>query len=177
ISLEDFRRFHEALGLRVPGATRFHPFFHEIVSVEMVEPTERPIELIRQVWPPLMLGDMMFSRGGCHVAGGSDHIVKDVAEHSILYWADRRKHRQCEDQSYGWGSNSQWRTALRRDYQTPTGYSYNVDGAESLNEASGVVEGVETTTWVELVRHRCVIRAELTAPDPYPYCYAYEEES
>ncbi|MDO9020692.1 MAG: hypothetical protein Q7V43_27450, partial [Myxococcales bacterium] len=109
--------------------------------------------------------------------GGSDHIVKDVAEHSILYWADRRKHRRCEDQSYGWGSNSQWRTALRRDYQTPTGYSYNVDGAESLNETSGVVEGVETATWVELVRHRCVIRAELTAPDPYPYCYAYEEES
>jgi hypothetical protein len=175
VSVEGFHLFHEAIGFRVPEPTPFHPFFHEIIGVRQAASPESPIEVIGQAWPPLMLGGMMFCRAGCVVSSGSAHVVKDIAERSKLFWAFRRKDRPCDDQSHGWGSNSQWRTRLRRDYQSPGEYRYNVDGEESLNAAAGTVDGVEVPTMVEVVRHRCRVRTAADDSGLYPFPYTYTE--
>jgi hypothetical protein len=170
-----FQLFHEAVGFHVPAPSAFHPFFHEIIGVRQVSPPETPIELIDQAWPPLMLGDMMYCRAGCVVSGGTEHVVKEVAERSKLYWSFRRKDRPHSDQSHGWGSNSQWRTQLRRDYWSPGRGRYNVDGKESLNELTGSADGVAVTMMVELIRHRCLIRTAVDDSDLDPYRYTYTE--
>jgi hypothetical protein len=175
ISVEGFHLFHEALGFQVPQVAGFHPFFHEIVGVRQAPAAEAPIAVVEQVWPPLMLGTMMFCRAGSLVTGGTTHIVKEVAERSKLYWTFRRKDRPYGDQSHGWGSNSQWRTRLRRDYQSPPGFHYNIDAEESLNAATGRVDGLEVPTMVELVRHRCMVQTAVDDSDLYPYRYSYTE--
>jgi hypothetical protein len=175
ISLEGYQFFHEALGFSVPENMGFHPFFHEIVGVQPTTLAESPIEIIEQVWPPLMLGGMMFCRAACIVSGGSSHVDKKIAESSKLYWTFRRKDRPCEDQSRGWGSNSQWRTRLRRDYQSASGFHYNVDGEESLDIAIGNVDGIEIPAMIELVRNRCMIRMAIDDCDLYPYRYLHTE--
>ncbi len=175
VTVDGFRRFHEALGFHVPDAVPFHPFFHEIVGVEQSASAQQPIGVEREAWPALMLGAMMYCRAGCFVMGGERHVVKEVAERSTLYWAYRRKNRRAEDASLGWGSNSQWRTQFRRDYRTRMGFRFNVDREESLNDTSGAIEGVDVTTWVELVRHRCLIRTIPDALDLDPHYYSYDE--
>jgi hypothetical protein len=177
ISVEGFQLLHEALGFSVPTAVPFHPFFHEIVGVRQVTPSDTPIAIAEQVWPPLMLGNMIFCRAGCVVSGGVNHVVKDIAERSKLYWTFRRKDRPYADQSHGWGSNSQWATSLRRDYQSPTGYHYNVDAEESLNARTGTVRGVDVAVMIELLRNRCLIRTAVDDSDLYPYRYAYTESA
>lgn len=177
LSVEGFRLFHEAVGFRVPPAAPFHPFFHEIVEVrQAADPAVRP-ETVGELWPTLMLGDMMYCRGGCAVTVGAEHAVKATAEGSKLYWAFRRKNRPYEDQSHGWGGNSQWRTRLRRDYATPSGFRYNVDGGDVLNTATRAVDGTDAATLIELVRHRCLVRTALPDTDFYPYSYAYREDT
>jgi hypothetical protein len=175
ISVESYQRFHEALGFRVAEAPEFHPFFHEIVHVRQSPIAETPISVVEQLWPPLMLGSMMFCRAGAAVTGGVAYVVKYVAERSTLYWTFRRKDRPCADQSHGWGSNSQWRTRLRRDYQSLAGFQYNIDAKESLNLATGTVDGLDLPVMVELVRNRCMIRTALDDSDLYPYQYSYSE--
>lgn len=175
VSVEGFRRFHEALGFRVPEAGGFHPFFHEIVGVRQAADAHAPIEIVEQAWPALMLRSMMFCRAGCIVSSGTAHVVKEVAERSTLYWTFRRRDRPCQDPSHGWGGNSQWRTRLRRDYQSPSGFHYNVDGDESLNAVAGGTRGVPVEAMIELVRHRCMIRTALDDHDLYPYPYSYTE--
>jgi hypothetical protein len=175
ISVEGYQLFHEAVGFRVPEVGSFHPFFHEIIGVQQRSPAGTPVEVVERVWPPLMLGDMIFCRAGCIVSGGEAYVVKDVAERSKLYWTFRRKDRPCADQSHGWGSNSQWRTRLRRDYQSPAAFLYNVDGQESLNTARGSVDGIDVSTMIELVRNRCLFRSAIDDSDLYPYRYTYTE--
>jgi hypothetical protein len=168
ISVEGYQRFHESLGFRVPQAAGFHPFFHEIVGVRQAAVAETPIEIVEQAWPPLMLGSMMFCRAGTIVSGGAAHVVKDVAERSKLYWTFRRKDRPYADQSHGWGSKSQWRTQLRRDYRSPRGFHYNVDAEESLDAATGSVDEIDVPAMIELVRNRCMIRTAVDDSDLYP---------
>jgi hypothetical protein len=50
-----------------------------------------------------------------------------------------------------------------------------VDGEESLNAATGAVDGVDASTMLELVRHRCLIRTVADDSDLYPYRYTYTE--
>src|SRR5688572_6357517 len=123
-----------------------------------------------------MLGNMMFCRAGCVVTGGRGHAAADIAGRSRLYWTIRRKDRPCHDPSHGWGSNSQWRTALRRDYQTSDGFHYNVDARESLNTAGEVVDGLPRSVMIELVRHRCFVKTALDDSDLYPYSWSYSED-
>jgi len=175
VSGEGYQLFHEALGLHVPTVRAFHPFYHEIVGVTQAGAAAAPIEVVERRWPALMLGGLMYCRAGCVVAGGSDHVVKDVAERSTLYWTFRRKDRPCNDQSHGWGSNSQWRTQLRRDYRTSSGFHYNVDAKEDLSLAGDTVGGLSLEAMRELVRNRCMIRTAIDDSDLYPYPYSDTE--
>lgn len=175
ISLDELQQFHEMMGFRIPKPTAFHPYFHEIIAVKQSSHADAPIELVDQAWPVLMLGDMMYCRAGCVVAGGTNQLIKEIAERSKLYWAYRRKNRPYEDQSHGWGSNSQWRTRLRRDYQTSDGFRFNVDGDKSLNGITGNIDDDEVSTLLELVRHRCRILTHANDDEFYPYPYSYSE--
>lgn len=169
-SLEGYELFHAAMGFHSPEVAAFHPFYHEIVGVIQSDEPTASIELVEQHWPPLMLGKMMFCRGGSIVAGGAEHVVKHIVERSTLYWTYRRKDRPCSDQLYGWGHNSQWRTALRRDFCTPSSFHYNVDAEEDIDSADETFVGVSRETMRELVRHRCLIRTAVDDTDLYPYC-------
>lgn len=175
ISPEGFRQFHESLGFRVPAPTPFHPFYHEIVGVEQAGSPEAPIEVAREAWPALMLGDMMYCRAGCIVSGGAAHVAKEIAEQSKMYWSFRRKDRPCEDLSHGWGSNSQWRTSLRRDYRSPAGFHFNVDGRESLNADAQDIDEIGRTAMLELLLHRCMTRTATDDADLYPYPYRFDQ--
>jgi hypothetical protein len=175
ITVEGYQLFHEALGFRVPDERAFHPFYHEIVRVQQESPASTPIAIVEQLWPGLMLGDMMFCRAGCVVSGGTDHVVREVAERSKLYWTFRRKDRPYDDLSHGWGSNSQWRTQLRRDYRDADAFHYNVGAGESLNVERDTVDGLSTDAMRELVRNRCMIRTAVDDSDLFPYRYAYTE--
>jgi len=77
-----------------------------IVAVIPSDDADEPITLVKQHWPTMMLGAMMFSRGGVTVRGGRNQIRKEVAEESTLYWAYCRMNRRTMDLSVGWGSNS-----------------------------------------------------------------------
>lgn len=158
VTADAYAAFFESLGFEVVPPRPFHPFYHEITVVEQNSPDDEPIAVVRELWPALMLGDLLFMRAGCGVRGGTERLDAATATGGALYWAYTRADRPCEDRSHGWGSNSQWRTSHRRDYRTPVGYLYNADGDESLDGRSGVVEGVDAAVWAEVVRFRCLLR-------------------
>jgi hypothetical protein len=176
VGVEGYQLFHEGLGFHVPDDADFHPFYHEIVRVCPTAAAAAPIEVVEQLWPPLMLGSMMFCRAGCVVSGGADHVVPAIAERSKLYWTFRRKDRPCHDLSHGWGSNSQWSTPLRRDYRAPNGaFHYNVGAREPLDLARDVVDGLSSRALQELIRNRCMIRTAIDDSDLHPYRYSFAE--
>jgi hypothetical protein len=170
VSLEEYVRFMESFGFHRIERRGFHPFFHEVVSVEPSDDPEAGIEVIHEHWPGFMLGPMIFSRAGCRVRGGSRHIVKEIAEGSTLYWAFARHTRPTQDRSVGWGSNSQWRTSFRRDYQIDGALFYNVDGDGRESD-----EGLSPEERLELLRHRCFIRCPKPHDDLSPYEERYQE--
>ncbi|WP_425615101.1 hypothetical protein NA78x_004992 [Anatilimnocola sp. NA78] len=175
ISLDDFQFFHQQLGFTVHRQHEFHPFFHEIVGVQRVACNSTPIQLANISWPCLMLGSLLYCRAGCSVSGGEDYVVKELAETSILHWTFRRKDRRCTDQSVGWGSNSQWRTAFRRDYLAAGSYHYNIDGATKIRECDTLVCDLRSEVMIELIRNRCFIKTRLDDGDLYPYSCSYAE--
>src|SRR5262249_44186431 len=97
---------------------------------------------------------------------------KEIAEQSTLYFAYRRQHRKTNDLSMGWGSNSQWRTSIRRDYQSGRGWIYNVDGKNLLN-ASTIPEdgrdGLAHEERVELCKNRCFLVTSKEDQDLWPF--------
>ena len=150
-----------------------------------------------------MLGNMMFSRAGVSVRGGRNHIRKEIVERSTIYWTYWRRYRPSNDLSHGWGSNSQWRTSFRRDYQTEESYFYNVDTDESrmvdltdpdleftkptgsitprsprADQISARMNGAARLQHTEFVRHRCFIKTDIGGDDRYdlwPYDDFYSE--
>src|SRR6185436_4483366 len=92
ISAAEYAEFMSFLGLQ-PAATRaFHPFFHEIVSVDPQPAMATTI--VKEYWPAYMLGPLLITRAGCAVSGD---LNKDIAEQSTLYWAFARRNRPTLD--------------------------------------------------------------------------------
>jgi hypothetical protein len=174
-----YSTFFEAIGFRPFTSGDFSPFHHEIVKVHQSKDPAEPIGILATVWPGLMFGDMLFARSGVEVLGGSDHILKDVAENSTLYFAYQRLHRKTDDLSMGWGSNSQWRTSFRRDYEYDGKLLYNINGKNSLNELPTEEDRDKLTPLerLELCRNRCFIITSKQHSDLWPYDDRYEEES
>jgi hypothetical protein len=69
----------------------------------------------------------------------------------------------------GWGGNSQWRTALRRDYIMGSRAYLNVDAREWGTDDEGLDENRAQLTddqREELLEHRCLVRSKTKAsPD------------
>lgn len=177
LPLEGIQLFLEQLGFQVPDTCEYHPFYHEILSVDQAERSEQPVAITQVHWPCFMLGDMIYCRSGVSVFAGKSHVVKEIAESSTLYWTYRRKDRPCHDQSYGWGHNSSWRTAHRRDYRTKDRYHYNIGGRESLNDLTVMAGDMPRSSMIELVRNRCMITTQIKDSDLYPYSYTYTEDA
>jgi hypothetical protein len=172
VSLDEYVRFVESLGLTVAQTQSFSPFYHEIVEVDQTEKDDEPVTLVSASWPCLMLGDMMFSRAGVRVSGGKKFIQKEVAEASTLYWAYRRKNRPYQDLSRDWGSNSQWRTSFRRDYLLGRVVHYNVDGRRDLSRLEPMAkdrDGLTQLERIELLTNRCFITVTKAHSDSWPY--------
>jgi hypothetical protein len=167
ISLDDYRNFMLNMGLQDASTSRFHPFFHEIVTVVPSDDANEPITFLEQHWPTMMLGSMTFSRGGVTVRGGRNFIRKEIAEQSTLYWASRRLNRPTRDLGDGWGSNSAWRTSFRRDYHIGTMFYFNVDAQPE--EIMYPDDALTTAERKELVLHRCLIASDKPHHDLCPW--------
>jgi hypothetical protein len=176
LSVPDYADFMNRLGFTVVDEKNFSPFFHEIVDVDQAAKDDQPIAIVAQLWPAVMLGDMMFSRAGVRVSGGRRHVRRDIAETSTLYWTYRRDNRPCHDLSRGWGSNSQWRTRFRRDYRVGDMYVFNVDETNDLRQPSPQEDpdGLTRAERIELLMHRCFITVDKPSTDLWPYNDAYQ---
>jgi hypothetical protein len=172
ISQDEFVDFSRRVGFEVIYPDLFSPFYHEIVALSPSTDIDQPFRVLNYHWPCLMLGPLLFMRAGVSVSAGVQVANPSVASTSKLYWAHRRKNRLCHDLSYGWGSNSSWRTAFRRDYLLDGIYYFNVDGDVDLSTLSAGAAGDERLSpaeRVELVTHRCFVHSTKNSDDLFPY--------
>jgi hypothetical protein len=100
---EQYADFFEAIGFTSFSCRAFSPFYYEVVKVLQSENPADPVRVAGINWPGLMLGGLLFCRAGAHVSGGSDRLVKEVAERSTLYFTHRRLLRPTKDLSMGSG--------------------------------------------------------------------------
>jgi hypothetical protein len=177
VSLDEYEAWFLDIGFRVVPSEMFSPSHHEIVQVHQSSEDGEAVAISKCLWPGLMFGDMLFSRSGVEVTGGRKYVAKDIAEQSTLYFAYRRKNRKTSDLSMGWGSNSQWRTSFRRDYQSDGTWIYNADGTNLLNaDVSGDDrDGLTRDERIELCRNRCFIITSRHDRDLWPYDDRFEE--
>ena len=179
LSRRQYLDFFMRLGMTPFTCAKFSPFHYEIAKVEQATDPAEPISVLEHLWPGLMFGEMIFSRSGVRVRGGIQHVVKEVAENSTLYFTYRRLHRRTEDPSMGWGSNSQWRTDYRRDYETGGKRFYHSRGKNLLNEQGAAEpdrDGLTAQERIELCRNRCFIRTRREDRDLWPYHDRWEEK-
>lgn len=172
ISGEEYRTFMNALGMQEASPQPFSPFYHEIVVAAPAVKKESAISVTEFLWPGMTLGNMLFSRAGVRVNGGSDFLNCSTATTSTLYWTFRRKYRPHQDLSHGWGGNSQWRTRFRRDYHIGDSYFYNVDGKYDLSgeqPAKMAENDLSVPERIELLTNRCFILSEKPHDDCWPY--------
>ncbi len=177
-----YAEFFAALGFAPFGVLPFNPFFHEIVEViEDAAVSGRPI-IDHVFWPGLMFGEMLFARAGVRVRCPPGLYRKDIAENSCLYFTFRRLTRRTQDLSHGWGSNSQWATAFRRDYDSGGSLYYNVDGKHPLGPdyaasfgPQGPSDDLTLNERVELLTHRGFVRCPKDDRDCWPYDDTFQE--
>jgi hypothetical protein len=149
--------FFAQIGCRAVTVARFDPALHEIVVCETAPASDAPITITGQLWPALMIGELVFTRAGVTVRAGAAHARPGVADRSTMYWEYWRRHRPTIDGSFGWGTNSQWQTAFRRDYRTTRGSVFNLDARSAPAPDLSELTGAEAA---EFVKNRCPLRAE-----------------
>lgn len=178
MTLSEYTEFFSKIGFTVFEADQFTPFHHEIVRVQQSNEENEPIGVLETIWPGIMFGDMVFSRSGVEVIGGTKHVVKEIAEKSTLYFSHRRSYRKTKDLSMGWGSNSQWRTSFRRDYLSDGNRVYNADGKNLLNStpiSEPDRDGLTLAERVELCRNRCFVVTSRQDEDLWPFYDRFEK--
>jgi len=175
VSRGELEGFMVALGMEPIERPGFHPFFHEVVTVDQLPDEDEPAEVAEICWPGYMLGPLLVSRAGCRVRAGRSHLLKEVAERSTLYWAYARNHRPVADLSHGWGGNSQWRTPFRRDYMLDGALHYNVDAHPHPGGPRD--EDLTAAERMELLRHRCFVTCTRPSDDRWPYDLSFSEDA
>lgn len=183
ITPQEYLQFFEQIGFESFNANSgelFSEYHHEIFKVEQSAGLNDPVTIQACTWPGLRFGDMLFSRAGVKVTGGPLIIAKDVAESSTLYFTHRRLNRSTNDLSMGWGHNSQWRTSIRRDYETQGRRLFNVDGKTKLCSGSKQLDndrdGLTIDERIELCKNRCFIRTTKPHDDLWPFDDHYSED-
>jgi hypothetical protein len=176
ISPHDFQAFFESLGMATTWPQNYSPFHHEIAGLVSSEDVHQEPKVLEFVWPCLMLGPMLFMRAGVHVSAGSQVLAPGIADTSTIYWAYFRKSRPTSDLSKGWGSNSQWRTHFRRDYQIGSSFYFNVDGSLDLSPPRvqpGEADGLSRAEAIEILVNRHFVTARLPDDDLFPYNFRF----
>jgi hypothetical protein len=168
-----YPQFMSALGCARIDEERFHPFFHEIVSVEAADDPDQEPELVAEVWPGYLVGSMLLTRAGVSVWAGANVLDPDVASRSPLYWSWWRRSRRPVDLSHGWGHNSQWGTDFRRDYVVGDELHYNVDKSDKQRRAA--VEPLPPEQALALLRFRCSTTVDHGA-DQWPFSDHWVEQ-
>lgn len=177
IAPEEYVAFFEVLGFHSFTRLPFSPFHHEIVEV-IDTPDADGVSVDHVFWPGLMFGDMLFSRAGVRVRCPASLIDKAIAETSCLYFTHRRLRRRTSDLSHGWGSNSQWVTSFRRDYDSGGRFWYNVDGEHPLGDGYRASfppnrpldeDDLTMAQRVELLTNRCFVRCPKDGSDLFPF--------
>jgi hypothetical protein len=173
VALADYLEFMTALGFATVEQARFHPFYHEVVALDPDPNPAAAPTVVSHDWPAIALGPLLFARAGVRVRAGSNHLKPGLADASTLYWAFRRRNRPYEDLSHGWGSNSQWRTAFRRDYHLAGAFHFNADGRtptdRPLRGPPAPHSALPPATRAELLAHRCLVRTRLDDDVASPY--------
>lgn len=183
VTPDEYRSFLWRFGLDAVTAKPFSPFFHEIVAVEQTPDDDAAPVILRELWPAVMLGNLLISRAGVAVSAGKSHVNKDIAERSTLYFEYCRRNRKVSDLSHGWGHNSQWRTDFRRDYLFDGYFHFNVDGEALTSElhpydAHWIEAGLETEAKlvplshderIELLMYRSLVTIEVPDQDHWPF--------
>jgi hypothetical protein len=182
VTPDQYVDFFKGIGLTPFNAlenTPFSPFHHEVFEVEESDDADEPVTVTACAWPGLWFGELLFSRAGVWVRGGSRHIRKHVAENSTLYFAYRRLARPTSDLSHGWGHNSQRRTSIRRDYQSGSRLHYNVDGIRRLPLPEGAAspDGLTAEERLEVCRNRCFICTDKPHDDLAVFWDRWEEDA
>ncbi len=154
LSVEQFSDFWQKLDVAVSEPREYHPFWCEIVACENGADDDELPRIEELFWPALAWGDLLICRAGARVRAGRNWMRSDVAGVAPLYFASRRNYRAAHDLSHGWGGNSQWRTAFRRDYVWNEHYVFNADG-ELDYESGPFLQSLSAHEWAEtLVKSR-----------------------
>lgn len=165
VAVDQIETFFQAIGCQPVAEASFDPILHEIVTCEADEDPDAPIQVTGQVWPALMIGELVFTRAGVHVRAGAAHAVPGVADRSTLQWEYWRRHRDTCDGSFWWGTNSQWKTEFRRDYITSRGHVYDYDAFSSFSRRIRLLTPDDnadqplTPDQVSFIKNRCQLRA------------------
>ncbi len=175
--------FHE-LGFSIFYDRTFHPFYHEIV--EVIYDDEFPIGEVAVsyvYWPGLMFGDMMFSRAGVQVLCREGTLIKEIAENSTIFFTYDRSNRLTCDLSQGWGSNSQWGTDFRLDYEDATSFYFHVQGKCPLGEDYAAtlspflrdhLDDLTIDERIELLINRCFVACPKDDWERWPFSDRYK---
>lgn len=153
-----FAGFWDLLGMEAREPDEFHPFWCEIAEIEAADSPDAPPLIEDVFWPALTFGNLLICRAGVRVVvAGKNHLDPEIAASSPLYFAYSRASRKTHDLSHGWGSNSQWSTAFRRDYVWREHYVFNADGAPDGHEPS-FLAGLSWHEAMELPKRRFFAR-------------------
>jgi hypothetical protein len=170
LSMRQFEDFFSRLGIDAMRPEVYAPFHHEIVAIV---PAQGQVQrILGWHWPSLMLGTLMIQRGGVTLSAGAEVLAPGIADTSTLYWAYDRNSRPTHDLARGWGSNSRWRTAFRRDYHLGDTYHFNVDGKCDLSSVdSGTFDesGLSRAERIELLINRSFVTTPKEHADLFPY--------
>lgn len=151
--------FASALKAELFWHSSYHPWFHEITHVRVTTGSAAAqVGVCETMWPGVMLGSLLLARQGVTVEASTELIDPRLAESSTLYWAHTRRGRPTADLSTGWGSNSQWATAFRRDYLTEKHAHFNVDARFRVPAAE---RGLSEQEAQDLVRNRMFLTQEV----------------
>jgi len=178
ITLNEYEKFAELLGLKVLYPKVFHAFDCEIF--ESI-PGENNFEIVKISIPSLWLKNLMIKRAGVTTTNNPKDYDLNLINDACIFWAFRRKNRGYYDESQGWGSNSQWRTRFRIDIETETSYIYNIDGKYSLNDPTDKAlievreQKLELQKAIELLKNRLCINDTVDSDWAYPYNFKYVE--
>jgi len=180
LSMPELEDFLARLGIDVLRPMHYSAFHHEIVRlVPAQDPAHLP-SLLGYEWPCLMLGSLLLMRGGVSVQAGREVLAPGIADAATLYWAYSRPRRPAHDLAHGWGSNSAWRTAFRRDYALDGQWHFNVDGTVDLELlAPDAVDeyGLTVAQRVELLVNRSFITTNREHADLFPYADRFSAAS
>ena len=176
LRLEEYEYFIKMLGLTTMNPITYNPFYCEIV--EATEGDDN-FTILENYHPSILLGNLLIKRAGVKVCLNPKEYNLKIINQSTLYWTYRRKNRKCSDLSQGWGSNSQWRTQFRLDFDLGNILVYNSEGQIDLNmpneETFSLLKEDNLTLEeaIELTVNRHFITSEKPDNDLFPYDYKY----